>query len=982
MNDAIQTTVPSRGLRPPRSQGARRERRSVSLAGTWRFRLSPTAAGTGPLSGIDAGSHAQDWDEIEVPGHWVLQGYGDPLYTNTAYPFPIDPPRVPDENPTGDYVRTFEVPADWRREGATLLFQGADSAARVWLNGVEIGWWTGSRVPAELDVSEQLREGTNTLAVRVYRFSAGSYLEDQDMWWLPGLFRDVLLVEGREIDDVHVHAGYDHTTGEGLLRVEVRGRDGEPLEARLDLPGLGVQDLPAGVEHRVPGAAPWSAESPTLHDLVVRAAGEQETHRIGFRTVAIVDGILQVNGTPIRMKGVNRHEQHWERGRSLTREDMLADVLLMKQHNIDAVRTAHYPPHPEFLSLCDEYGLWVVEESDIETHGFIYAGWEGNPPAMPEWTPALLERTARMVQRDKNHPSVIVWSLGNESEGGVGFDEAERWIRDRDPSRPIHYERDRTYHNSDFYSLMYPSLEDLAAIGRREEETPEVLAEDPEGERRRRGLPFLLCEYAHAMGNGPGSLADYEEILSSSDRFCGAFVWEWIDHGYRATTQAGEVYVRHGGDIDYQPNGQRYCHDGLLFADRTPSPGLTEYAKVIEPVRIEVRGAVVEVSSRYQVRDTSHLVYDWRAEADGRQIAAGALDVPVLAPGAGAEVVLPALSAEADGEVWVTVSARLREDAPWAAAGHRVAWGQGRADGGTSPAPVGSVAPGTHLERSDDVIALGPLMLDPGTGALRALGGLAASDLQVNLWRAPTENDHGQGALNNMVKVWRAVGLDRLLHRHDGVEIGERQVVVRGRTAPATQPFGLESTFTWEAVSERSVRLSIELTPVGPWHDTPYGHHRVVLPRLGVRLQLPAALRSLTWFGLGPGEAYSDSHQAVAVGRWSSAIDALAVEYPFPQENGNRHQVRWAELTGAGVPGLRIEAERPIDLTVRRCTDHDLDHARKPHEVPVRDAVYLHLDHGQRGLGSSSCGPALPDRYEVPIEPTRYAVLLTVLDQP
>ena len=978
MTHAIETTVPSHGCRPPRSQGARHSRRTMSLSGSWRFRLSPTAAGTGPVPSGDT----ERWDEIDVPGHWVLQGYGEPLYTNTAYPFPIDPPRVPDENPTGDYVRSFEVPAEWHRDGATLLFQGADSAARVWLNGVEVGWWTGSRLPAELDVSELLREGTNTLAVRVYRWSAGSYLEDQDMWWLPGLFRDVLLVEGRAIDDVHVHAGYDHDTGEGILRVDVTDRAGAALEAILDLPELGLGGLSSAVEHRIAGVAPWSAESPALYDLLIRAAGEEAEQRIGFRTVAIVDGVLQVNGTPIRMRGVNRHEQHWERGRSLTYDDMLTDVLLMKQHNINAVRTAHYPPHPDFLSLCDTYGLWVVEEGDIETHGFIYAGWEGNPPADEAWTPALLERTARMVERDKNHPSVIVWSLANESEGGAGFDAIEAWIRDRDPSRPIHYERDRTYHNSDFYSVMYPSLEDVAAIGRREEETPEVLAEDAEGERRRRALPFLLCEFAHAQGNGPGSLADYEEIFAGSDRFCGAFVWEWIDHGYRATTPEGQTYVRHGGDIDYQPNGQRYCHDGLLFADRTPSPGLLEYAKVNEPVRIEVSGAVVEVTSRYQIRDTSHLAYGWRLERDGIAIADGDLAVPVLAAGESArvEVVLPE-PGDGAGELWLTVVARLAHDQSWATAGHQVAWGQGLLDGGAPPLGAGTPDRIGQVCRVEDTITAGPLVLDAGTGAVRSLGGLPLGDLQLDVWRAPTENDHGQGALNNTTKVWRAVGLDRMLHRVDGVDVGEGGVVtVRGRTAPATQPFALETAFTWEPLSEESVRLTVDVTPTGSWHDTPYGHHDAVLPRLGVRLRLPAGLGQLTWFGLGPGEAYVDSRTAVQAGRWSLPVPELATEYPFPQENGNRHQVRWAELTGDGLPGLRVDAASPIDVSVRRCTNHDLDRALKPYEVPVRDATFLHLDHAVRGLGSSSVGPALPTRYEIPIEHTRYTVVLTAIE--
>ncbi|WP_154792548.1 glycoside hydrolase family 2 TIM barrel-domain containing protein [Occultella kanbiaonis] len=996
--------VPGAGRRRPRAQFGSDAAR-LSLNGDWAFTLAPTAAGTGPTF-TDPDLDDGGWGRIDVPSHWVLRGHGDPLYTNTAFPFPIAPPHTPTANPTGDYRRTFTLPAGWRRDGSVLRFQGVDSCAAVWLNGVELGHSKGSRLPFEFDIGPALREGSNVLCVRVHRWSSGSYLEDQDMWWLPGIFRDVELLERpAAVDDVHVHADYDHRSGAGTLRVEATDADGAPVFALIDVPELGVSALPAGTAVRIDGVQPWSAEVPRLYRGTVRADGERIEVAIGFRTISVADGVLRVNGVRVHLRGVNRHEHDPDHGRALSLETMRRDILMMKAHNINAVRTSHYPPHPEFLRLCDELGLWVVDESDIETHGFIYAGWEGNPPDEPAWTPALLDRTARMVERDKNHPSVIIWSLGNESEGGAGFVAIEAWLRDRDPSRPLHYERDRTYAQSDFYSLMYPSLEDLAAIAERTEETPEALAENAELEHRRRALPFLLCEYAHAMGNGPGSLADYQEILESSDRMAGAFVWEWIDHGFRGRTPDGVEYLRHGGDIDYRPNGGSYCIDGLVRPDRVPSPGLLELAKVLEPVRFDVDADAITVRNHYDVLDTGHLAFTWELARDGVALAAGDLTVPVLAPGEQARVDLPAVvgresTTTAPGEVWLTVSARLAHATPWADAGHEIGWGQGQLAQESRPRTLSQkVAPeadgsavlsqaASSASADPGMLVVGAAVLDARTGDLLSLGGLDTGGLRLDIWRAPTENDRGQGELNNLAKVWRAVGLDRMLHSVTDVGAVDGGACVRARLAPATQPFGLDLAYTWtaghgapSAGDPGDVTLTVDVTPYGPWHDVPYGHHEVTLPRLGVRLGLPAALARATWFGLGPGESYVDSHTAAKVGRYSTSIDDLGFEYLVPQETGNRHRARWLELTGAGTTGLRVAGAPTFDFTARRWSTEALDAARHPHELRPEDRLYLHLDLAQHGLGSSSCGPATPDRYRVHPEPTRFSLTFSTPSQ-
>lgn len=974
--------APGAGRREPRADAISDARR-LSLNGNWQFLLSPTAAGAG-AEFTKAGFDDTGWDTIRVPSHWVLEpvtplaggparsllGTDEgPLYTNTALPMPLDPPRVPTENPTGDYRLVFDVPEDWGP--AVLRFQGVDSCAKAWLNGQELGFSTGSRLPFEFDAP--VLPGENVLAVRVHRWSSGIYLEDQDMWWLPGIFRDVELLErpAGSIDDFFVHAGFDHRTGQGTLRVDAS------TTARVEVPELGIS-MAAGETATVP-VQPWSAESPRLYRGSLTSAGETVELRIGFRTVEIADGVLRANGRPVFFRGVNRHEHHPDTGRTLDRETMVRDIVMMKQHNINAVRTSHYPPHPDFIRLCDEYGLWVVEESDLETHGFIYAGWEGNPPADPRWLAAMLDRTRRMVERDKNSPSVVAWSLANESWVGGNFDAVGAWIRDRDPSRPLHYERDPSYRNSDFASLMYPSLELLGQIGRREDPRPAGINDDDDA--RRRSLPFLLCEYAHAMGNGPGSLADYHRILKAHDRFCGGFVWEWIDHGFRHRDSAGHEFIMHGSDVDYRPNGGRYCLDGLVFSDRTPSPGLAELKKVVQPVEISV-GERIGIRNDHDVIGLDHLTFTWRLELDGVQRAAGVLDVPGVAAGEVVAVECPVAPGDESGEWWLTVEAALKGNTAWAPAGHVVAWSQGLLALRPQPRSREQVRSRGQASRPTSTgqpvlaggeLRLGKAVFDAVSGRLTRLGRLELDGPLLDVYRAPTENDRGQGGNNNLAAVWTAVGLDRMQHRTDRVEADGERFRVAGRCAAATHPHAIEYVFDWTADSE-GLRLDVSVDFTGPWADTPYQHRDIVLPRLGLRLGLPGACREVRWFGRGPGESYTDSREAAVVGIHASDIDALQVGYPVPQENGNHVETRWLEVSGAGLPTLRVEGDPHFEFTARRWTSETLERARHPHDLVDSGRVWLNVDRAQLGLGSAACGPPLPGQYRIPREATTWSV--------
>ena len=675
----VESFGPGRGFAPARASQAMGSAR-LSLNGTWKFRYCAS------LRDLTAGFEAADfddsgYDDIAVPSCWQLAGvpgptrYGAPAYTNVTYPFPVDPPRVPDRNPTGEYRRRFTLPPQL---GLRRVDPGPLRRGRLVLRGVRQrrGRRSQHGQPADPGVryNRLVRPENNVIAVRVHQWSAGSYLEDQDMWWLSGIFRGVTLInEAGLVRDFFVHADYDADRGAGLLQ----SRHRPPGHAV----GTGTRHhrRPAGdAEYRV-AAEPWSDEHPRLYDAVLTSPGGEIGFRVGFRRIEVRDGEIRLNGHAIAFRGVNRHEWHPVTGRSLDEATMRADVVLMKQHNIDAVRTSHYPPDPRFLDLCDEYGLLVIDECDLETHGFALAGWRANPSDDPRWLPACLDRIERTVERDKNHPSVIMWSLGNEAGTGRNLEQMAGSIRARDPGRLIHYEGEPDAFYTDVYSKMYTDYSELDAIGRRQE----PVTANPEHDERRRRLPMMLCEYGHAMGNGPGGLADYAELFDRHPRLHGGFIWEWIDHGIARLTPAGEPYFGYGGDFGERVHDGNFVIDGLVFPDRTPSPGLLEAKAVFAPVGITIDPAARSIS----VRNRQHAAglhayrFGWTVEDGGVPVAAGALKMPNAPPGHAATAGFPQALIDApapapDGERWLTVTASLATGTGWAAAGHEIAFAQ------------------------------------------------------------------------------------------------------------------------------------------------------------------------------------------------------------------------------------------------------------------------------------------------------------------
>ncbi|WP_210583673.1 glycoside hydrolase family 2 TIM barrel-domain containing protein [Streptomyces sp. GESEQ-35] len=967
----VEDTAPGRGaLRPARSW-LHSDAPSLSLNGPWRFRLSPTASVAEDFA--TEGFDDQGWDSIPVPSHWVLEGdgaHGRPIYTNIQFPFPIDPPHVPDENPTGDYRRHFDLPSGWSdADRVVLRFDGVESLFKVWVNGAEIGSASGSRLAHEFDVTSAVRPGDNVIAVRVHQWSAASYVEDQDQWWLPGIFRDVTLFArpAGGLDDVWLRTGFDN--GHGRIDLEVTA-DAAAFPVTLRIPELGIEQVWAASTDVAPldvvGVEPWSAEQPRLYDATVSSAAESVALRVGFRTVEIRGGRFLVNGRRVVFHGVNRHEAHPERGRVFDEEHARADLARMKRFNVNAIRTSHYPPHPRLLDLADELGFWVVLECDLETHGFNKVDWVGNPSDDPAWREAYLDRIQRTVERDKNHPSIVIWSLGNEAGTGSNLAAMSAWVHARDAGRPVHYEGDYTGEYTDIYSRMYASVAETERIGSDAIRTT-LLNCTPAQSARQRTKPFLLCEYAHAMGNGPGAFDQYEALVHEYPRLHGGFVWEWRDHGILATAPDGTPYYAYGGDFGEVVHDGNFVMDGMLLSDDVPTPSLHEYKAVVQPVRFTFDGDKVEFTNLRHSADTSDLRFRWRVEHDGTPVDSGELEVPVATAGESGRVTLPQVTVSPDAETWLTVEAVLATGTAWAGEGHVIATAQ--LDCSTRR-PVPAVRSRTDWRPDDGTLTLG--IADFIDGSLVRLNGRAVTGPRLELFRAPTDNDESPSdgvedsdasiAGVSNADLWRRDGLHRLTTRRITVEhaAGALRTVDKVSAADSALSVTVESIWSLE---DGELELRVEIEPSLGW--------RTVWPRIGIRFELPdgeAPVDGADWFGLGPLESYPDSLRAARTLRFSSTVRDLSVNYARPQETGHRSRLRRLTLASGDTEVLRIVAipdthgRRP-GFTLSRHTPQQIAQAEHPFELPDSTTSHLIIDAAQHGLGSRACGPDVWPEY-------------------
>jgi len=990
-------------------------RRVMSLNGKWRFSFSPNPDSRPREFYLDD-FDVNGWDEIEVPGHWQLQGYDYPQYTNIVYPWvlkdDIKPPFAPTNyNPVGSYVRTFTVPESWGDDPVFISFQGVESAFYVWLNGEFVGYSEDTFTPAEFDLTPYLRKGENRLAVEVYRWCDASWLEDQDFWRLSGIFRDVFLYSRTPVHiyDVKILTDLDEQYRDAVMTVRakvlnypaVASREVTVEAALYDaerrvVPGVRAQAVVAldGSDYQeitltmnVTDPRKWSAEDPNLYTCVVTLRGEGGelleaiSERVGFRKFEIKDGLLKLNGKRIVFKGVNRHEFNMRRGRSVRLEDMLTDIRIMKAHNINAVRTSHYPNHPAWYDLCDEYGLYVIDEMNLETHGLWRYGQktleDTVPGSRPEWTANVLDRARSMYERDKNHPSILLWSLGNESFGGDNFLKLHDYFHSQDPTRLVHYEGIFHYRESeaasDVESQMYTrpgNLEQFAMWNKKK--------------------PIILCEYSHAMGNSCGGLHKYWELFDRYPILQGGFIWDWIDQAILTKTEDGTEYLAYGGDFGDKPNDGNFCGNGLIFADRTVTPKLYEVKRCYQNMKFKPEDwekQTFVVTNANLFTDLSGYVLKWELLENGKPVQSGETEVQA-APGETAVVRIPYAIPEgaSDSEYVLTLSFVLKEGKAWAEAGHEVAFEQfiiptggagtagGAADGaaeGTGAARFLTEQDTTHKtavgapqlrETDDEWIISGGNGTNPGwkwavsfdkrTGELASCvkdgKQLLASPVVPNFWRAITDNDRGF-RLHELSAVWREASLRRELIRMRVEELPGRVRVTTIFRLPDANHSLCELSYEIDAAG----RIDIDFA-LNPSSDLPD------LPEVGIMFKMGGTYDHLTWYGKGPHESYWDRQLGAKLGLYAGKVRDQFVPYLRPQECGNKTEVREARITDAAGNGFLIKGRPKFEWNVLPYTWEELESHDHVYKLPVSDKSVVRINAHQMGVGGDDSWGARP----------------------
>ena len=957
------------------------------LDGDWRFRLfdRPEAV---PAEVTAEAFQDGGWSAVAVPGCWTMQGVDRPQYTNVQMPFPGLPPYVPEANPTGVYRTPFTVPESWAGRRTILSVGAAESVLEVWVNGVAVGMSKDSRLAAEFDVTDRVRPGTNLLTCVVIRWSDASYIEDQDQWWHAGIQREVTLRSTGQvfIADVKAIGGLDDDLRSGTLelRIEIGGSEagesGWRTETTVeDLAGTAVASPLTGVvpsasrpfstgvvvRHRLalPDIRPWSAEDPNLYRVVVRlidpdgTVGEVAADRVGFRRVEVLGRELRINGRAPLIRGVNRHDFHPDTGRVVDVGDMRRDIIQMKQFGFNAVRTSHYPNDPRFLDLCDELGLYVIDEANIEAHAQMFTLCHD-----PRYLAAWVDRGARMVIRDKNHPSIVLWSLGNESGHGANQEAQAAWIRRYDPSRPLHYEGavmlawDGGRTVTDVVCPMYPEIDAIVAW---------ATGGQPATDDR----PLIMCEYSHAMGNSNGCLADYWDAIEATPGLQGGFVWEWWDHGLTQRLGDGRARAAYGGDFGDEPNDGNFCIDGVTWPDGRPKPALWEHLGLATPLGFEwASPSAVRVTNRQDFLDSSWLAVDGEILTGGEPVSTFGLPLPSLEAGQSAEISLPLDWATSEDETSVVLHVRTAEARAWAPTGHEVGWAQLPVRG-----PVVGSTPGKawsghepRLTTSGDgtwSVAWGNVTADGGHGGLASLSEdgevVVIEGPSLALWRAPTDNDRvhaGRPFDTTQAAAWQQWGLDRLARVHAESTIEEPGVLAVDVVWEGT-PGGPE-------IRHRQ-RLRFHATGIDVDEEATIPSEFDDLPRVGSRLVIAPGWEHLEWFGCGPQETYPDRKRTAVVRRWRSSVADQYVPYIRPQEHGGHEDVRWIRLTRPGQPGVHLGFPTPLHVSAGHFTAGDLSEATHDVDLVARAETYVHIDAAHRGLGTASCGPDTLPRYLV-----------------
>lgn len=935
-----------------------------TLNGSWKFQYL-TSIKNVQDEFYNVATDVSNWDDLIVPSCWQVKGYDICQYINLDYPIPCDPPYVPNENPVGLYVREFNISKDWNEKEKYVVFEGVNSCFYLWINGSFVGYSQGSRMPAEFNISSFIKPGKNKIACMVIKWSHATYLEDQDIWRFSGIFRDVYLLarDKKHVRDIFTKQDFDvdfkgvklnceiDTIGCCEVKAELKDIKGNLVsEGKAIIDGKGIIKL----EENEPTL--WNAENPYLYKLFIYSGEEVLLFNIGFRKIEIKDGIFMINEKPIKLKGVNRHDSHPKLGQTIPINHMIKDLVTMKRHNVNTIRTSHYPNDSRFLELCDEYGFYLVDEADLECHG---VGAAGNPNMLaedPKWQKAFMDRAERMVERDKNHASVILWSMGNESGYGINHIKMAKWTIQRDNSRLVHYEGapdnldEASMKCFNVESKMYASTQYIEEYGQDESKVK----------------PLFLCEYSHAMGNGPGDLKDYWNIIYKYPKLMGGCVWEWCDHGIKTTTKEGIEYYANGGDFGDKPNDGRFCLDGLVFPDRTPHTGLLELKAVIAPVKIEAEDLYkgsIKITNLYDFIDLSHITFIWKIEKDGEVVDQGELYDIIVQPQSSKIINISYSSCRLlSGRYFITISCLQKVDTAWAKKGYEIAFGQFELPVEKIRVIENKVIPDITIEKQGYLLNIEGFdflhVFDLYEGTFVKISrnnvDMIKDKAEFNIWRAPIDND-------KIRDKWREYGYERAsMHVYDARITNQSKDSVEiavdfslGGYSKLPYIYG-KSLWTVDGTGKISLNVDVKVT-----EDAPY------LPRFGLKLVMPQGNEEVEYFGYGPYENYLDKCHHVKKGKYLTTVDSLFEDYLIPQENGSHCGSEWVIVSDELGMGLKFTNDADFSFNASHYTSEDLISARHSYELKKRKDIIVNIDYKMSGVGSNSCGPELIEQYRL-----------------
>lgn len=956
----------------------------MPLTGEWSFKFYKSVHDVEDFTAADFTTDGLD--RLTVPMNWQMElgrGYDVPNYTNTNYPFPCDPPHVPDENPCGLYVRDFTITEDRLGKDCYLTFEGVDSCFYVWVNDVFVGYSQVSHMISEFRINDQLRSGKNTVKVLVLKWCDGSYMEDQDMWRMSGIFREVYITfrDREHIVDVFLHPEPDADFVGGTLTAELTSSAALTAEYEFvspsgDTVASGAVDGNGILKISLAKAELWSDENPSLYTLYLRAGDEHIRFRVGFRKIEVKNKVIYINGKKVKAKGVNRHDSHHLLGHATPVDHMLRDLYIMKKHNINMVRTSHYPNDPRFVGYCDELGLYVCDETDIETHGM--RPWNGISND-PEWEEAYVDRARRMVERDKNHASIIFWSLGNESGVGCNQYAMSRYMHDRDSSRLVHYE------GANIGAMKGEQPTDMIDVESHMYTSPQGCVDYCKNKKYK--LPFFLCEYSHAMGNGPGDLEEYWDAIYKHDEFFGGCVWEFTDHSVAVGNKFGSPSFTFGGDFNDHPNDGNFCVDGLVYPDRRPHTGLLELKQAIKPfcvTEVEAASGKFRVKNLRYFKDLSDAELIWSLERNGKSVASGKIDSLLIAPQRSRTYTADFSGVELYGELYLNISVRTRQPSAWADAGHELGSAQIKIpaaeyrtyETAKAPSPALAVTEHAYTVTAGETV----YTFDRASGAVKSIRDngkeMIAAPITPTVWRAPTDNDR------NVRWTWMRHGFDsaRVKCYECSASVYSDTVVVTAKislAAASEQPIlHAAVTYTVSGTGTLTVRYDVDADIITRTKDDP--RRRTFLPRFGIELRMPEGTEQMRYFGMGPYESYEDKHLASRMGEFSSTVSESYEPYVFPQENSSHCNTKWAIVSSVAGHGLMFtQLCRPFHFGASHYSAKQLTEKNHHYELIPELETIVNIDYRQSGIGSNSCGPDLRDDLRLSEEHFTFEVNIT-----